>query len=137
MVICAAGCSLVKAPPYLGGLPGLASSGGSFYYHGSLAVAAASTTTARAWWWRSSSSGGGGGAGVGGGGGSAGVGGCDASTVRCRMGNGSTAVLARRVDGAQAASTINGACDCRVWLRVCLNHRFPHVLVKSGKPLRW
>ena len=31
VVICAAGCSLVKAPPYLGGPPGLASSGGSFY----------------------------------------------------------------------------------------------------------
>jgi hypothetical protein len=51
-----------------------------------------------------SSSGGGGGAGVGGGGGGAGVGGCDASTVRCRMGNGSGAVLARRVDGAQAGA---------------------------------
>ena len=31
VVICAAGCSLVKAPPYLGGPPGLASNGGSFY----------------------------------------------------------------------------------------------------------
>ena len=30
-VICAAGFSLVRAPPYLGGPMGLASSGGSFY----------------------------------------------------------------------------------------------------------
>ena len=31
-VICAAGCSLVRAPPYLGGPMGLASSGGIFYW---------------------------------------------------------------------------------------------------------
>merc|ERR1719506_2576838 len=78
----------------LGGPAGLASSGGSFYYHGSLAVAGLSpplgperggTRVAVAM----ASSAGGGGAVV-----SLGVGGRDASTVRCRMGNGSGAVLA-------------------------------------------
>ena len=101
----------------LGGPAGLASSGGSFYYHGSLAVAGLSpplgperggTRVAVA---IASSSGGGGGA-------VAGVGGRDASTVRCRMGNGSGAVLARRVDGAQleCASAARGLGAARVSL---------------------
>ena len=60
-----------------------------------------------------SSSGGGGG-----GDGGAGVGGHDESTVRCRMGNGSGAVLARRVDGAQleCASAARGLGAARVSL---------------------
>ena len=65
--------------------------------------------------------GGGGGSGGGGGGGGAGVGGRDASTVRCRrMGNGSGAVLARRVDGAQpeCASAARGLGAARVPLSV-------------------
>ena len=104
----------------LGGPAGLASSGGSFYYHGSLAVAGLSpplgperggTRVAVA---IASPSGGGGG----GGGGGSGVGGRDASTVRCRMGNGSGAVLARRVDGAQleCASAARGLGAARVSL---------------------
>merc|ERR1719174_3227403 len=102
----------------LGGPAGLASSGGSFYYHGSLAVAGLSpplgperggTRVAVA---IASPSGGGGGG--------AGVGGRDASTVRCRMGNGSGAVLARRVDGAQleCASAARGLGAARVALSV-------------------
>jgi len=60
-----------------------------------------------------SSSGGGGG-----GDGGAGVGGRDELTVRCRMGNGSGAVLARRVDGAQleCASAARGLGAARVSL---------------------
>ena len=80
----------------LGGPAGLASSGGSFYYHGSLAVAGLSPplgperggTRVAVAIASPSAGGGGGGGGVGGG---AGVGGRDASTVRCRMGNGSRA----------------------------------------------
>ena len=60
-----------------------------------------------------SSSGGGGG-----GDGGAGVDGRDELTVRCRMGNGSGAVLARRVDGAQleCASAARGLGAARVSL---------------------
>ena len=62
-----------------------------------------------------SSSGGGGG-----GDGGAGVDGRDELTVRCRMGNGSGAVLARRVDGAQleCASAARGLGASRVSLSV-------------------
>ena len=67
-----------------------------------------------------SSSGGGGG-----GDGGAGVGGHDESTVRCRMGNGSGAVLARRVDGAQleCASAARG-----LWARRACRSRRTHAL---------
>ena len=107
----------------LGGPAGLASSGGRLLprvYHGSLAVAGLSpplgperggTRVAVA---IASPSGGGGGGGGGRGGGR------DASTVRCRMGNGSGAVLARRVDGAQleCASAARGLGAARVSLSV-------------------
>jgi len=107
----------------LGGPAGLASSGGSFYYHGWLAVAGLSPPLGperggmRVALAIASSSGSGGG----GGGGGAGVGGRDASTVRCRrVGNGSGAVLARRVDGAQpeCASAARGLGAARVSLSV-------------------
>ena len=60
------------------------------------------------------------GGGGGGGGGGAGVGDRDASTVRCQVGNGSGAVLARRVDGAQleCASAARGLGAARVSLSV-------------------
>ena len=79
----------------LAGPAGVASSGGSFHYHGALAAAGLSpplgperggTRVAVALAAASSGAG------------------RDASTVRCRMGNGSGAVLARRVDGAQPVS---------------------------------
>ena len=99
----------------LGGPAGLASSGGSFYYHGSLAVAGLSpplgperggTRVAVA---IASPSGGGGGGGRRRRRRRGRLGGRDASTVRCRMGNGSGAVLARRVDGAQLGARLRRA----------------------------
>ena len=56
-VICAAGCSLVRAPPYLGGPMGLASSGGIFYWAPRMAGLACGGRIyagwPRAWSWRS------------------------------------------------------------------------------------
>ena len=55
-VICAAGCSLVRAPPYLGGPMGLASSGCIFYWAPRMAGLACGGRIypgPRAWSWRS------------------------------------------------------------------------------------
>ena len=110
--------------PFLSITAGLAISVlGGFYYHGWLAVAGLSPPLGperggmRVALAIASSSGSGGG----GGGGGAGVGGRDASTVRCRrMGNGSGAVLARRMDGAQpeCASAARGLGAARASLSV-------------------
>ena len=95
----------------LAGPAGVASSGGSFHYHGALAAAGLSpplgperggTRVAVALAAASSGAG------------------RDASTVRCRMGNGSGAVLARRVDGAQleCAAAARGMGAARVTFSV-------------------
>ena len=91
----------------------MASSGGSFHYHGALAAAGLSPPlgperggTRVAVALAAASSGAGAGR--------------DASTVRCRMGNGSGAVLARRVDGAQleCAAAARGLGAARVTFSV-------------------
>ena len=110
-VICAAGCSLVRAPPYLGGPMGLASSGGIFYWAPRMAGLACGGRIypgPRAWSWRSLRRPAAAGAGVGGGGAGEGV--RDASTVRCRMGQ-------RRAAGLRGASTARSwsACSTAGW----------------------
>ena len=123
-----------------GGPAGLASSGGSFYYHGSLAVAGLSpplgperggTRVAVA---IASPSGGGGGG--------AGVGGRDASTVRCRMGNGSGAVLARRVDGAQlecasAARGLGAALSANALAAAAAQYKRPGARPSAEQLVAW
>ena len=102
---------LVRAPPYLGGPAGLASSGGSFYWAPRVALLACGGRFypgPRAWWWRSLRRPAAAGAGVGGGGAGEGV--RDASTVRCRMGQ-------RRAAGLRGASTARSwsACSTAGW----------------------